>query len=609
MSYQGRYPGKFVLPHFQVRRDQGSRGTCAAFSAVAILEYLCGNQKQYSPQYLYAATHLSEEMREQSGTEMREIFRVIKEQGVCLYDHWPYNKVDAGDEAQISEELFESIPVETFDDVEFAPLKTDPPRNVDEYKSVLCGAGGNAPSPISVGCLLFEDPFRGTEWLTLPDNSLVPPGGLHAMTIYGWCDTPGMASRGYFRAANSWKGAFDVKIPYEYIERYAYNAFAVVRPQDEEQTAPAGEADAPSLGEVKSQSAPVETTPAPAPQNTGKKSDDSAARALQEKFFNDQQSNFSGDYPFPGIKLPPLQSWGINARVKCAASFRKTQNRPGDFEEYLVKNDITGIRGEVRIYRIVLSCRNHYRLVSAFLSREDGKELSNSDLQHIYNYVEYFRKGDPAQVVYTHLFYTIGTDGGFDSSCHLSKDPTIIFCTLNRRGLWCFDMPGAEEDYGWGTKEFFRHILPVNYIPDLDREVTAGSRGVGGEISVKSLKRELELDDEKCYDFFVARSLDELFRSGKFARDKKGHLLKILPGEDLPSGYKRAGRFTKRSSNLACGLVALTLLMLLICLISAGFKQKMPPSSWLQCGVTAAAWLFSTIICSIRAKKFIQFNR
>ena len=43
--------------------------------------------------------------------------------------------------------------------------------------------------------------------------------------------------------------------------------------------------------------------------------------------------------------------------------------------------------------------------------------------------------------------------------------------------------------------------------------------------------------------------------------------------------------------------------------ISAGFKQKMPPSSWLQCGVTAAAWLFSTIICSIRAKKFIQFNR
>ena len=105
MSYQGRYPGKFVLPHFQVRRDQGSRGTCAAFSAVAMLEYLCGNKKQYSPQYLYAATHLSEEMREQSGTEMREIFRVIKEQGVCLYDHWPYNKVAAGDEAQVSEEI------------------------------------------------------------------------------------------------------------------------------------------------------------------------------------------------------------------------------------------------------------------------------------------------------------------------------------------------------------------------------------------------------------------------------------------------------------------------------------------------------------------------
>lgn len=595
MSYQGRYPAKFVLPHFQVRRDQGSRGTCAAFSAVAMLEYLCCNTKQYSPQYLYAATHLSEEMREQSGTEMREIFRAVKEKGVCLYDQWPYNKVAAGDEAQVSKEIFDGIPTETFDDVEFEPLKTDPPRNVDEYKSVLCGACGNAPSPVSVGCLLFEDTFRESGWLMLPANELVPAEGLHAMTIYGWCDTPGMVSRGYFRAANSWKGAFDVKIPYEYIEKFAQTAFAMVRAPREEVPETVTEAN-----EEKSQEPPLKS---------GEQKDLSAMRAVQEKFFNDQQSNFFGDYPFPGIKLPLLQSWGINARVKCRASFRTPQNRAGDFEKFLAGKGDTSLRGEVRIWRIVLSCRNHYRLVSAFLSREDGKEISNSDLQHVYDYVAYFRKGDPAQVVYTHLFYTIGTDGGFDSSCQLSKDPTIIFCTLNRRGLWCFDMPGAEDDYGWGTKEFFRHILPVNYIPAIDREVTASTKSMSGQISIRTLKRELELEDGKCYDFFVARSLDELFRSAKFAKDGKGHLLKILPNEVLPAGYKRAGRFTKRSSNLACGLVALTLLMLLIYLITAGFKQKMPPSSLAQCGVTAIAWFFSTIICGIRAKKFIQFNR
>jgi hypothetical protein len=154
-----------------------------------------------------------------------------------------------------------------------------------------------------------------------------------------------------------------------------------------------------------------------------------------EKFFNDQQSNFNGDYPFPGIKLPVLQSWGINARVKTAASFAKPQNRPGEFEAFLKKNNVSGIRGEIRIYRVVLSCKRHYRLVSAFLWREDGKILSGEDLKHIYDYVGYFSQGDPPQVTYAHLFYTIGTAKGFDESCQVSRDPTVFLCTLNARDL------------------------------------------------------------------------------------------------------------------------------------------------------------------------------
>ena len=595
MSVEERYPSKFALPGFKVRRDQGERGTCAAFSAVAMLEYLRGNKVSFSPQYLYASTHLSEEMREQEGTELKEIFRSVREHGVCLYDQWPYNKVPGGSEAQISEELWAQIPVETFDDAEFVPLKTDPPRGIDEYKSILCGATGNRPSPISVGCLLFEDSFEDREWLKLPASSLTPPAGLHAMTIYGWCDTPGMSSRGFFRAANSWKGCFDVKIPYEYIEQHAYSAFCFAAP-------PEPQAAEESFLSAKEESE-VSTVKTPSgPENT-------EAEKVMEKFFNDQQSSFNGDYPFPGIKLPALQSWGINARVKTAASFAKTQNRPGEFEAFLKKNNISGLRGEVRIYRVVLSCKRHYRLVSAFLWREDGKILSREDLKHIYAYVDFFRRGDPPQVTYAHLFYTIGTAKGFDESCQVSKDPTVFLCTLNARDLWVFRLPAAENECGWGTKEFFRHILPVNYSRAVEEEAASASAGLSGEISVKSIKRELGLEESNCYDFFVARTLDELFRSSKYAKDKKGHLLKIIEGEELPSGYKRAGRFTKRSSNLACGLVALSLLLLLICLISAGFKQNMPPDTVTQCVITAAAWLFSTVICGIRAKKFIQFNR
>ncbi|MBQ9754647.1 MAG: C1 family peptidase [Lentisphaeria bacterium] len=595
MSSSGGYPESFSLPGFQLSGDQGRRGTCAAFSAVAMLEYLRGNKKRFSPQYIYASTHLSEEMRHQEGTEFKEIFRSVKEHGVCLYDQWPYNKIPAGEEAQISEELWAKIPVETFDDIEFEPLKTDPPRGIDEYKSVLCGAGGNRPSPISVGCLLFEDSLDDGQWLRLPGNALVPPEGLHAMTIYGWCDTPGMESRGFFRAANSWKGRHDIRIPYEYIEAHAYCAFCAVAPPEEKKESSAAQ-EKPEEKEL------------PAEKQLSV-SGSAAAENVMEKFFNDQQNNFYGDYPFPGIKLPALQSWGINARVKSAASFNAPQNRKGDFEAFLEKNGIGNVKGEIRIYRVVLSCRRHYRLVSAFLYRRDGKKLTREDLKTVYDYVEHFKQGDSPQVTYTHLFYTVGSAAGFDESCQVSKDPTVFLCTLNAKGLWTFKLPAAENECGWGTKEFFRHILPVNYIPAIEQEAANAVWGLSGAVSVATLKRELELYDENCYDFFVARSLDELFRSGRYAKDKKGHLLRIREGEAPPPGYKRAARFTRRSANLACGLVALSLLLLMICLIATGFKKSLSPNAVVQCSITAVAWILSTIVCGIRARKFIQFNR
>ena len=48
---------KFRLKGFPRKTDQGERGTCAAFSSVAMLEYYLDFKESLSPQHLYALCH------------------------------------------------------------------------------------------------------------------------------------------------------------------------------------------------------------------------------------------------------------------------------------------------------------------------------------------------------------------------------------------------------------------------------------------------------------------------------------------------------------------------------------------------------------------------
>ena len=130
----------FQLKGFPQITDQGERGTCAAFSMAAMLEYHLDFKEKLSPQHIYACCHLDSDIE---GSEIESVFQNVKRFGVCRYAAWPYNKNSAGNQSQISDPaVLKNIPVIRFDDVDFQIFKTNPPRGIDEYKSVLSGADG-----------------------------------------------------------------------------------------------------------------------------------------------------------------------------------------------------------------------------------------------------------------------------------------------------------------------------------------------------------------------------------------------------------------------------------------------------------------------------------
>lgn len=78
--------------------DQLSIGSCAAnagCSAVAYLDGLDDDQSRvYSRLYLYARTRQLEgvELAEDSGAYIRDVFKALRGDGVCLEEEWPYGQ-------------------------------------------------------------------------------------------------------------------------------------------------------------------------------------------------------------------------------------------------------------------------------------------------------------------------------------------------------------------------------------------------------------------------------------------------------------------------------------------------------------------------------------
>jgi hypothetical protein len=199
-------------------RDQGQRGTSAAFAAVALAEYKLGNErgeiKVLAPEFLYWAikTSTGDPRPDQDGTLLRFARDALEEWGVCDENLCPYNKtLDSG-----------RIFSEPTDEAKAAARPnaftgTIYQRSPDiDARAVLEVLRQNRPVAISIP--LFRDLYIDTgvtNWTTLvawlygrifnpPPLTSVITGEFVAVCIVGFVPDPDEEMGGYFIFRNSW---------------------------------------------------------------------------------------------------------------------------------------------------------------------------------------------------------------------------------------------------------------------------------------------------------------------------------------------------------------------------------------------------------------------
>jgi len=215
-------------------RDQGQRGTCVAFGSVALREFLLDDRKELSEQFLYWACK-ELDGHPGPGTYIHTAMSALAQYGVCRQSLWPYNPQQMDDEGQ------GPPPEQANEDARFYRLessRTVEPNLIIHYKNVLAGDGNTRGMPVTFGSLVFNSWYMSSEThrtgkITLPLPGESPSGG-HAWCIVGYVDDENVPGGGYFVIRNSWgvnwaadspEAPGHAVMPYEYVERYTFEAF------------------------------------------------------------------------------------------------------------------------------------------------------------------------------------------------------------------------------------------------------------------------------------------------------------------------------------------------------------------------------------------------
>lgn len=215
-------------------RNQGSRGTCVAFATVALREYLLHDLRDLSEQFLYWACKELDGYPG-SGTYVHTAMTALAQYGVCEENSWPYNPGQMADEGQGP-----PLPGAREDATQYRleSTRTVEPGLVIHFKNVLAGENSQDGMPVIFGVLVFNSWYMSAEThrtgkITMPLPGEAPNGG-HAMCIVGYVDDEDVPGGGYFIVRNSWGESWAYNspeapghalIPYEYVERYANEAF------------------------------------------------------------------------------------------------------------------------------------------------------------------------------------------------------------------------------------------------------------------------------------------------------------------------------------------------------------------------------------------------
>jgi C1A family cysteine protease len=198
-------------------KDQGSVGSCTAFSTVGALEFLhkkfggLQGENMFSERFTYYATRvnvLNWKAEEDSGAYIRDAIKSVVKYGSCLENSFPYN----GDWKGIPsiENYKEAL---NYQALSYAKFETGNSPSERKLLISTIKAGLNSGFPIVAGFTCYSNIWSGEKGvIPLKNNQII---GGHAILIVGYDDHTSM-----FKFKNSWTESWGDKgygyLPYDY---------------------------------------------------------------------------------------------------------------------------------------------------------------------------------------------------------------------------------------------------------------------------------------------------------------------------------------------------------------------------------------------------------
>jgi hypothetical protein len=216
-------------------KDQGDRGTCVAFTAMACLEYHLGRfggmaSLDLSEQFAYWSMVTTNHQR-----NLIAMYPLLKTDGSCRETTWPYYpKIIIGNDTQQPPPSAAPGQAKAFVCRDVLQL---PARSVDAIRQAL-----SQQRVVGIGIPVYRSWFKSAVVrkhgnITVPLPGEVPDPVGHAIALVGYEDNAEFAGGGYFIVRNSWNGYWATlsvfgpgygTIPYRYIERFNWDAWCIV---------------------------------------------------------------------------------------------------------------------------------------------------------------------------------------------------------------------------------------------------------------------------------------------------------------------------------------------------------------------------------------------
>jgi hypothetical protein len=225
-----------LIPKMTKIKSQGTRGTCVAFSCVALREFLAESKPDLSEQFLYWWCDAHDRVPEEPGTTVANGVQGLYQAGVCLENTWRYVPYPiSGNEGQGPPPSGAAEEAKNYKVLSIIDIDEN---SLQELKNCLKGTSNFKQRPISFAIPVYNSWFK-SEAVRLSGQITMPlPGeaveGGHAMLIVGYQIDPEFPGGGFFIIRNSWGQSWGEKcvfgkgygtIPFNYITQYCWEAY------------------------------------------------------------------------------------------------------------------------------------------------------------------------------------------------------------------------------------------------------------------------------------------------------------------------------------------------------------------------------------------------